>query len=80
MSDRPAAELRLLVDDALSRISELRAQIRAGQDERGHKQRTLQRIELYATIMVRLKCGEALMPEFIQAKERRHEAALGIDP
>ena len=76
MTDQPAADVRPLVDGAQKRIGELRAQICAGQDERGRKQRTLQRIELYASIVERLKCGDALMPEFIQAKERRHESAL----
>jgi ribosomal protein S7 len=76
MANMNILELRPMLDVARQRIRGLRAQITVGRDESGRKKRALQRIELYASVLERLNRADALMPEFICAKERRHSAAL----
>ena len=57
----------------------LRDAISIGSDEGGRKRRALQRIKLYASVLKRLNRSDALMPEYVRAKERRHSAVLGVE-
>jgi hypothetical protein len=79
MKDLQVAELRPMIDVADRRARGLRDAINVGSDEGGRKRRALQRLELYTSVLKRLNRSDALMPEYIRAKERRHSAVLGMD-
>jgi hypothetical protein len=70
MTDRTAVELRPVLDVARRRIESLQLEIEARGDCKGDKTRQLQRLELYAAVVTRLRRVDALMPEVARAQTR----------
>ena len=59
-------ELQPVVELARQRMHGLQAEISAGRDDSGGKNRELQRLRLYTSVVKRINCRGALMPELVR--------------